>query len=139
MDANQAAGFVPPAPGELRIATTWLSDCRVVTADGEIDLRNTHRLHAALSLAVHPDVPLIADLSQVTFLDSRGLLTLMSMQRNATLQGARFIVVPSPAIAALLALSAAGSLTVYPSLASALSAVRQAAPQAQDKPASPAT
>lgn len=61
------------------------------------------------------------------------------MQRNATLQGARFIVVPSPAIAALIALSAAGTLEVHPNLASALSTMGQAVAGAENKPTSTTT
>lgn len=109
---NAAAG---PVPGELRITTTWQDACRVVAAAGQVDATNTHRLHAALSLALHLDRPLVADLSQVTSLDSHGLSTLHLNQRNAVLQGARLLVVSSPAIAALLVPAEGGSmLTVCP-------------------------
>lgn len=98
-----------------------------MTAVGQVDLANTHQLHYALSTALDDRLPLIADLSGVTFLDSRGLRTLMMMQRNADLRGARLLVVPSAEIAALITLGAADVLTVCPSLETALVAVRMPA------------
>jgi anti-anti-sigma factor len=113
---------------QLRITSEWRDACRVVTAAGQVDLSNTHQLHYALTSALHPDRPLIADLTAVTFLDSRGLRTLMLMQRNAELQGARLVIVPSEEIAALIRLGAAGALTVSPSLATALRTAHAATP-----------
>ena len=77
--------------------------------------------------ALHHGTPLIAGLSAVTFLDSQGLRTLLVMQRNADLQGARLIIVPSTEIAALITLAAADALTLRPSVATVLLAAREAA------------
>ena len=117
----------PVLAGGLSVTTAWRGDCRIVTAVGQVDLANTHQLHYALSTALDDRLPLIADLSGVTFLDSRGLRTLMMMQRNADLRGARLLVVPSAEIAALITLGAADVLTVCPSLETALVAVRMPA------------
>ena len=81
----------PPPAAKLRLDTKGLIDCQIVTAEGQVDLTNAHSLHAALSLALHPARPLIADLSGIEFLDSRGLRALMANQRNATLRGARLL------------------------------------------------
>lgn len=117
-----------PAPAAtLRLDTTGLAECQVVTANGQVDLNNAHTLHAALSLALHPARPVIADLSGIEFLDSRGLRALMANQRNAALRGARLLVVPSPSVAALLSLKPADGLATFPSLAEALAAARQPA------------
>lgn len=100
----------------------------MVSVAGQVDLSNTHHLHYALSTALHEDLPLIADLSAVDFLNSHGLRTLMMMQRNADLRGARLIIVPSDAIAALIRLAAADTLSVFPSLATALTAATTTTP-----------
>jgi len=84
-----------------------------------------------LSSALSESAPLIADLSAVTFLDSRGLRTLLLMQRNADLRRARLIIVPSVEIAALIKLGTAEVLTVRPSLATAMLAARQDNPAAR--------
>jgi anti-anti-sigma factor len=132
---NDQNGTAQPTPTQLRVTTTWQDGCRVVAAAGELDLTNNHRLHAALSLAMQPDQPLIADLSRITYLDSHGLSTLQLSQRNAALQGARLLIVPSPAIAAILALSAVDTaLSVCPGLSQALAAARSSA-QTGDAPA----
>jgi anti-anti-sigma regulatory factor len=122
-DQNAAAGSAHAA---LRITTTWQEGCRVVVAAaGQVDPTNTHRLHAALSLALQPDQALIADPSQVTFLDPHALRTLQLNQRNADLLDAPLLIMPSPAIAAILAPSTAdGALSVCPALSQALAAAR---------------
>lgn len=132
MNENDDRAHAAPT---LSTSTQSREGVSVVTAVGQVDLTNTHRLHYDLSSALHPDRPLIADLSAVTFLDSRGLRTLLIMQRNADLQGARLIIVPSAEIAALLTLAAADTLTVRPSLATAMHTAREnpsAAPAPQD-------
>ena len=122
------------APSQLRVSTSGQGRCSIVTAAGPVDLSNTHRLHYALTSALHPDRALIADLSAVTFMDSRGLLTLMLMQRNADLQHARLIIVPSEQIAALIRLAAGDLLNVSPSLATALIDATGDAPAPQVSP-----
>jgi len=114
----------------LRVDTEGLVGCQIVTADGQVDLTNAHNLHAALSLALHPARPLIADLTGIEFVDSRGLRALMANQRNAALKGARLLVVPSPSVAELLLLRPADGLETYPSLDEALAAARQPAADA---------
>lgn len=58
--------------------------------------------------------------------------TPMTIQRNAVLQDARLIIVPSTEIAALLALAAADTLTVRPSLETAMHAAREHPTAASD-------
>lgn len=70
---------------------------------------------------------MIADLSAATFLDASGLRALVMNQRNAALQGARLLIVPSASIAALIAVAAGGALNVYPSFVAALAAALQPA------------
>ena len=132
MDHSSSAASSP-----LRITSDWQDGCRIVTAAGQVDLSNTHQLHYALSTALRHDRPLIADLTAVTFLDSQGLRTLLTMQRNAELQDARLIIVPSPEIAALIRLGAADALTVSPSLSTALSTATTNDTPAPDAPTTP--
>jgi len=119
---HQIPASQPASAAALRLDTEGRADCQIVRAQGQVDLTNAHRLHAALSLALHPARPLIADLSGIEFLDSRGLRALIANQRNAVLRGARLLVVPSPSIAALLRLKPEAGLNTYPNLAGALAA-----------------
>ena len=108
-----------------QIDISWQGEGRIVTVGGAVDAANAHHLHAALARALYPDSWLIADLTQLTALGEAGVRALLLNQRNADLQGAHLLIVPSPVVATALARSGDQGLTACPDLADALIAARR--------------
>jgi anti-sigma B factor antagonist len=75
----------------LRLATEATPDAVVVRLGGELDLAGTHRLAAALEATrdVAPGLPLVLDLSAVSFMDSSGVRALVEAGRLAQETGRR--------------------------------------------------
>jgi anti-sigma B factor antagonist len=70
---------------------------------GEMDSYTVGALRDAASTAMEPDVALIVDLAEVTFISSAGLGTLMSLATMASESGAEFhLQRPSPSVSRLL-------------------------------------
>ena len=114
-------------PTDIRIDTTPSDGCLVMTVAGEVDLDNSHRLRDAFADA-DPDLPLILDLSRVSFMDSIGLSTLAQANRDISARGGAFVLVPSGALTQLITVSGLDRiLATYPSVAAALAAVGTAA------------
>lgn len=97
--------------------------CAVVTASGEVDLASAGALAEALR-RVPAGIPIIVDLTGITFMDSSGLHVILHVQRDAHDSGVPFIVVPSPEVARLFDFAGVQAVTrMSPTLADALTAV----------------
>lgn len=66
-------------------------DIRLVTVTGEIDLASAPALER--SLTKEPEGPVVADLSDVGFIDSTGLRSLLSAQDIINNDGGRLVLV----------------------------------------------
>ena len=61
--------------------------CVVVTIAGEVDIATVARLRERLSAVAAVGVPLVADLDQVSFIDSAGLSVLVGTANRAAAHG----------------------------------------------------
>jgi anti-sigma B factor antagonist len=68
-------------------------DCTIVTVAGEIDITTSAELRNRLFELAAGGVPVVADLSQVSFIDSAGLGVLVGAMKRATSSGGFFHVV----------------------------------------------
>lgn len=68
-------------------------DCTIVTVAGEIDVATVAGLRERLFELAASGVPIVADLSQVSFIDSAGLGVLVGSVKRATSSGGFFHVV----------------------------------------------
>jgi len=62
------------SPDVLQVTVEPLDDASVVRVDGEIDLSTTPKLRRELDAARAEGVTVLLDLSDVTFIDSTGLM-----------------------------------------------------------------
>lgn len=76
---------------KYRIEEGSLGDGRLVTVSGEIDLASAPALER--SLMQEPDRSVIADLSDVGFIDSTGLRSLLVAQETIQSEGGRLMLV----------------------------------------------
>jgi len=99
--------------------------CRLT---GEIDFTSAGPVQATLTAMVLPGGgTVIVDLRRVTFIDSSGLGVLVQAHRSAQEQDTRLVVVASPPVRKLLALTALDTvLETYDELAAAEAAVAAA-------------
>ncbi len=92
---------------DLSLTTQAVAERAVVSVGGEVDLATARSLtdHALEALrAVSPHV--VLDLSGVTFMDSTGLKSLITISQRASLAGGSFAVVgPTSAVHKLLKLT----------------------------------
>lgn len=64
---------------------------QTITLSGEIDLYNSHRLREKLSTLINNDNPdILVDLSDVTYMDSSGLATLVEAMQKVKKKNGRF-------------------------------------------------
>ena len=84
----------PPASREAFLKLADASGYAVASVRGELDLRTVDQLDALTARA--REEPLILDLSECTFVDSRGLQRIVEMDRSALDAGHVVIVVPHP-------------------------------------------
>lgn len=68
-----------------------LGDARLVTVSGEIDLASSPALERALTR--EPDRTIVADLTDVGFIDSTGLRSLMTAQETISAGDGRLLLV----------------------------------------------
>jgi anti-anti-sigma factor len=96
----------------------------IVSVGGEIDLATAHLLHDSLSphLSDPATTVLVCDLTQVEFLACSGLSILVDAHTTLAARGARLSVVAvAPAVLRPMTVTGLlGTLTVYPTLATAL-------------------
>ena len=106
----------------LRVHERAVDGSVVVAVVGDVDMNTVPELEERLVAAARAEVPLVADLTGVTFLDSSGLSALVRCHERGLRDGAAFrIVVATRAVAMPLRLTALdGLLGVYPTLADAL-------------------
>ena len=109
----------------LDITSRTLQGSVTLTVTGDVDLSNAERVYKALTEALAPGVPVIADLSGVGFIDSRGVSALVRARHEAVhVAAAPILVVPSEAVARVLDLAGTeGVLPVYRDQAAALAAL----------------
>ncbi len=77
----------------LTIRTRREPGCVVVTVVGEVDIATVARLRERLSALTAGGVPLVADLDQVSFIDSAGLGALVGTATRAAAYGGSLSVV----------------------------------------------
>lgn len=119
------AGWDAHAPrlGIEQFTGSGFRGCRLT---GEIDFTSAGPVQATLSAMVLPaGGTVIVDLSRVTFIDSSGLGVLVQAHRTALEQDTRLLVVASPPVRKLLALTALDTvLETHDELTAAEAAVR---------------
>ncbi|NUR59842.1 MAG: STAS domain-containing protein [Catenulispora sp.] len=85
----------------------------VVAVAGDVDLAAADTLWSVLDEYVRPGASVVVDCSQVAFLDSMGLRTLIRAQQKADAAGARLtLAAPSEAVLRVLTLAGVGDLFV---------------------------
>ena len=90
----------------LTISTRHERGYEIVTAAGEIDIATVTRLRARLSELAASGCPLVADLDQVSFIDSAGLSALVgAAKRTAAYGGSLHVVCARPQIRKLFRLT----------------------------------
>jgi anti-sigma B factor antagonist len=88
------------------------SSVRVIRLMGELDLDTVGRSRGSLETAVaNADLPIVVDLSDLTFCDSSGVRALLALHRMAAASGGEFWVRnPTRAVAQVLNLTGADRL-----------------------------
>lgn len=96
----------------------------VVEVVGDVDMSTVPELEVQLVTATRADVPLVLDLTGVTFLDSSGLGALVRCHERGRQDGTGFrVVVATRTVSRPLSLTSLDALLdVYPTLAAALAA-----------------
>lgn len=90
----------------LRVTTEPVEGARLVRAAGEIDVSTVGALRREIDAARREDVTVLLDLSDVSFIDSRGLDLLLDASREAaTSDWAFFVVRPSAAVSRVIEIS----------------------------------
>jgi anti-sigma B factor antagonist len=109
----------------LSITSRTLEGTVTLTVVGEIDLGNAEGLYKALTDALAPGAPVLADLTGVEFIDSRGLAALVRAYHEAAhVVGAPILVIPSDPVTRVFELAGAGAvLPLYPDQAAALASL----------------
>jgi anti-sigma B factor antagonist len=78
----------------LSLSTNRDADTVTVSVSGDVDLSTVAELERAIVVAVDGDAPyVVVDLTEVTFIDSAGINTLLKSRRLADGHGRRFRVV----------------------------------------------
>ncbi|HEX6471305.1 MAG TPA: STAS domain-containing protein [Streptosporangiaceae bacterium] len=106
----------------VRLFTRLLPGHTVLAICGEVDFASTPRLRDQIAIALrNPTVPVIIDLSAVSFCDASGLALLVGVQRRARLYGLPVVLVgPRRNVDKLLRITGLDqTFTIYPTLAAA--------------------
>jgi anti-sigma B factor antagonist len=109
-----------------RLTLAWSGQVAVVTVAGEVDITNAEGLRDALLSALNAGAAgLIADMTQVTFLDSAGVTALVRAARRASATDATLrLAVTAQAVLRVLSLVGIDRLIpVYPSVAEAMASL----------------
>ncbi|MFF8883913.1 STAS domain-containing protein [Streptomyces flaveolus] len=80
-------GGKPEQPGLLTVVTTATDGIRVVSLTGEIDHNTAHQMRQALDITGTHRPRIVADLHQVTFMDSSALNALIAAHQAVTEAG----------------------------------------------------
>lgn len=83
---------IPDHPGTLRLDVESDDTAHVVTVAGELDLNTRDELAAVLDRLPKPPQIVALDFSELTFVDSTGLKTLLSEHRRAREAGYEFVI-----------------------------------------------
>jgi anti-anti-sigma factor len=67
----------------------------MLSLEGELDLRSEDEIRAILDGLPNP-IAIVLDLSKLSFIDSRGLGTILSLQRRCSENGIEFTLTPGP-------------------------------------------
>lgn len=89
-------------PTNLSVVSEHRGGNEILLVSGEVDLSTAPQLGAAIARAVHPGVPVIADLTGVEFLDSAGARVLAEADHELDAHGGRLLIVPSGAVRRVL-------------------------------------
>ncbi len=92
----------------VRIDTKERDGKRVIAVDGEVDLYTSPELRAAIikTLRISKGTVVAVDLSEVLYMDSSGVATLVEGLKESKQQGAEFcLVAPSNAVMKVLQLA----------------------------------
>jgi anti-sigma B factor antagonist len=104
----------------LAVSTERHGNASVVRLEGEFDLYASPEVRQAADQVLEAGGHLVVDLTEVTFLDSSGLGTLVGLQKRAKLVGARMTLCgPSPRLYKIFDVTALrGAFTFVPDLSS---------------------
>jgi anti-sigma B factor antagonist len=114
----------------LAVERTRREDCELLEVEGELDIATAPRMLAALNEAFSDlSLPLVVDLSKVSFIDSTGLALLMNAHRRVLRRGQGFaILCPQGPISRMFEIAdMVESLRVYRTMTAARQAAIQAA------------
>ncbi|HEX4792008.1 MAG TPA: STAS domain-containing protein [Actinospica sp.] len=89
-------------PTKLSILAEGRDGIEILSVAGEVDMSTAPRLAQAIDRAISPEGSLIADLSEVAFIDSAGARALVLAEAAAADRGAALLIVPSEAVARVL-------------------------------------
>lgn len=113
---------VTPGPAFLECRTEHTATAVLLHVRGEVDLASVHVLDAALESALKMDQPVVVNLTEVSYIDSTGLLALVRCRERARRDGQRMaLVVHSPTVRKLVEiLQLDRIIPVFPSVDAAL-------------------
>jgi anti-anti-sigma factor len=98
MSGDAAIGSAPP----FRVRVQKTDGETVVVASGELDLATTGELRSCLTELRGGDHPIRLDMTDVEFMDSSGLHTLIRATEDFAAAGSRFVIVPSEPVRRVL-------------------------------------
>jgi anti-sigma B factor antagonist len=107
----------------MRLTSTVAAGHTIVAVTGDVDFSGTAEFRAYLNDAVAAGIPVLVDLTDVTFMDSMGLGVLVQTHKRLA-EGGRVLVLvcPDNAVRRLLRITALDRLfTIAPTLTQALS------------------
>ncbi|WP_411075733.1 STAS domain-containing protein [Streptomyces sp. cmx-4-7] len=118
MTSNDKAGRA----ARLSVAHHVVHGARIVTLRGEIDYDEQDVLREALLPEGEPVLPVVADMSGVTFIDSSGINVLLrTSQQTAQAQSRLSIAAPTDSVRRVLSLTGADTvIPCHPALEDAL-------------------
>ncbi len=82
----------PDQAGTLELKVRSDDTAHVVTVSGELDLNTREQLDAVLAGLSKPPLIVVLDFSELTFVDSTGLKTLLTEHRRAREEGYEFVI-----------------------------------------------
>ncbi len=107
----------------MRLVSTVAAGHTVVAVTGDVDFRDAVEFRTYLTDVVAVGLPVVVDLTDVTFMDSTGLGVLIQAHKRLTERGAVLVLVcPDNALRRLLRITALDRVfTIAPTLPQALS------------------
>jgi len=106
---------------EFAVTAAFRDGCQVLTTSGELDIHTAPKLHAALDGDVD-GLPVIVDLTALTFIDSSGLHTLLRNHQDGRL--AALVSAPDSNVQRVLDLvEAHKTIAIYDDLTTAIQSI----------------